>query len=78
MLKKYPECLILWDPFTANSLFFQTEITKENMLQDTTVRVLERYKYSTVEYLLLHRNVRGVRVGGSEKDSGVPAGSGPD
>jgi len=62
MLKKYPECLILWDPFTANSLFFQTELTKEKMLQDTTVRVLERYKYSTVEYLLLYRNMKEGRV----------------
>jgi hypothetical protein len=61
MLKKYPECLILWDPFTANSLFFQTEITKENMLQDVNVRVLEKYKYFNAEYLLLYRNIHRER-----------------
>jgi hypothetical protein len=60
-LKKYPECLILWDPFLANSLFFQTELTKEMMLQDTTVKVLEKYKYFDVEYLLLYRNTRKER-----------------
>jgi len=58
MLRKYPECLILWDPFSAHSLFFQTELTKEIMLQDTTVRVLEEYKYFDAEYLLLYRNAQ--------------------
>jgi hypothetical protein len=61
MLKKYPECLILWEPFSANSIFFQTELTKEKMLKDTTVRVLEKYKYFNVEYLLLYRNARRER-----------------
>ncbi len=61
MLKKYPECLILWDPFLANSVFFQTELTKEKMLQDTTVRVLEEYKYFEAEYFLLYRNVQRER-----------------
>ena len=61
MLKKYPECLILWDPFTANSLFFQTELTKEKMLQDTSVRVLEKHKYFDMEYFLLYRNAQGVQ-----------------
>jgi len=56
MLMKYPECLILWDPFFAHSLFFQTELTKEELLQDTTVRVLKEYKYFDAEYLLLYRN----------------------
>jgi hypothetical protein len=61
MLKKYPECIILWEPFSANSIFFQTELTKEKMLKDTTVRVLEKYKYFNVEYLLLYRNARRER-----------------
>jgi hypothetical protein len=56
MLKKYPECLILWDPFFAHSLFSQTEFTKETLLQDTTVRVLKEYKYFDAQYLLLYRN----------------------
>jgi len=56
MLEKYPESLILWDPFTAHSIFTQTELTKEKMLQDTTVKVLERYVLHQSEYLLLYRN----------------------
>jgi hypothetical protein len=61
MLKKYPECIILWDPFSANSLFFQTELTKEKMLQDITVRVLEEYKYFDAEYLLMYKNAQRER-----------------
>jgi len=58
MLMKYPECLILWDPFFAHSLFTQTEFTKEMLLQDTTVKVLKEYKYYNTKYLLLYRNVQ--------------------
>jgi hypothetical protein len=61
MLKKYPECIILWEPFSANSIFFQTELTKEKMLQDSTVKVLEEYKFFNAEYLLLYRNARKER-----------------
>ena len=52
-LKKYPDCLILWDPFSSNSIFYQTEVTKEMVLQDTTIKVLAAYNYWTAEYLLL-------------------------
>jgi hypothetical protein len=55
-LKKYPECIILWDPFSSNSIFYQTEVTKEMMLQDTTVKVLEKYNYWSAEYLLLYKH----------------------
>jgi len=61
-LERHPECLILWDPFTSNSLFFQTELTKERMLQDTTVVVLDRYKYWRAEYLLLYRNINRTQL----------------
>ena len=54
-LEKYPECLILWDPFSSNSIFFQTELTKDMMLQDTTIKVLEKYNYWSAEYLLLYK-----------------------
>ena len=59
-LKKYPECLIFWDPFSSNSIFSQTELTKDKILQDSTVLVLERYISGKTEYLLLHRNIQGV------------------
>ncbi|MFH0988852.1 MAG: hypothetical protein V1799_02425 [bacterium] len=55
-LSKYPECLIFWDPFTSNSLFSQTTITKESILRDSTITVLYRYKYWSAEYLLLYKN----------------------
>jgi hypothetical protein len=55
-VKKYSECLILWDPFSSNSIFSQTELTKENLLKDTTVCVLERYNYWNAEYLVLYKH----------------------
>lgn len=70
MLSKYPECLIFWDPFAAHSLFFQTELTKAKMLQDTTVVVAERYLYGGAEYLLLYRNSRGIMTKNKHQDDG--------
>ncbi len=61
-LNKYPECLILWDPYSSNSIYFQTELTKEKMLRDTTMMVMERYDYWSSEYLLLYRNIKGAVV----------------
>jgi hypothetical protein len=55
-LKKYPECLIFWDPFSSNSIFYQTELTKEMMLQDTTIQVLKKFNYWSAEYLLLYKH----------------------
>lgn len=61
-LKKYPECVILWDPFTSNSVFTQTELTKSNMLQDTTVKVLDKYSYWGADYFVLYRNKQDMPV----------------
>jgi hypothetical protein len=61
-LEKYPECLILWDPFSSNSIFFQTELTKEKMLQDSTIKVLDKYNYWNAEYYLLYRNKQKATV----------------
>jgi hypothetical protein len=55
-LKKNPDCLILWDPFSSNSIFYQTVVTKEMMLQDPTVTVLKRTNYWSAEYLILLRH----------------------
>jgi hypothetical protein len=55
-LTRYPECLILWDPFSANSIFFQTELAKKDVLKDTTMQVLERYNYWDAEYLVLYKH----------------------
>jgi hypothetical protein len=57
MLKKYPECLILWDPFSSNPRFDQTEWTRERLRQDSTMVLLERYNYRDAEYLVLYRNI---------------------
>jgi len=59
-LKENPECLILWDPFSSNSIFFQTEITKKMLLQYPTIKVLDTYTYWSAEYLLLYRNCQRV------------------
>ena len=55
-LKKYPECIILWDPFSSISIYYQTEVTKEMVLRDTTIKVLEKYNYWSAEYLLLYKH----------------------
>ncbi len=55
-LKKYPECLIFWDPFSSNSIFYQTEVTKEMMLRDTSIKILEKNSYWGAEYFLLYRH----------------------
>jgi hypothetical protein len=54
-LKQYPDGVILWDPFSSNSIFFQTEVTKEQLLQDPTIHLLERYTYWGAEYLVLQK-----------------------
>ena len=56
ILEQYPECLILWDPFSSNTIFFQTGLTKEMMLADTTVTVQEQTNYWSAEYLLLYKH----------------------
>jgi hypothetical protein len=72
MLKKYPKCVILWDPFSSNPQFHQTELTKETILQDTTMVVLKKYNYRDAEYLLLYRNVHSMKI----RNSGVESRSG--
>jgi hypothetical protein len=62
MLKKYPECLILWDPFSSNPRFDHTELTKENMLADTTMALLEKHSYWDADFLLLYRNIQGTKI----------------
>ncbi len=54
-LKEFPECIILWDPFSSNSIFFQTKLTKDMVLQDSTIHVVQRYMYWNAEYLVLHK-----------------------
>jgi hypothetical protein len=58
MLKKYPECLILWDSFSSNPRFDQTEWTRDKVLQDSTMVLLERYYYGDAECLVLYRNIQ--------------------
>jgi hypothetical protein len=57
-LNQYPECIILWDPFSSNSVFSQTKLTKEKLLQDTTIQVEQRYTYWNAEYLVLHKEAQ--------------------
>ncbi len=63
-LKQYPECIILWDPFFSHSIFSQTKLTKEKLLQDTTIEVVDRYKYWSAEYLVLHKKANSALTSG--------------
>jgi hypothetical protein len=56
-LTKYPECLVLWDPYSSNPRFDQTEMTKERMLRDSTMVLLQGYSNSGAGYLVLGRNL---------------------
>jgi hypothetical protein len=61
-LKKYQECLILWDPFSSNPRFDQTEWTREKVLQDSTMILLERDNIWDAELLVLYRNTQGLKA----------------
>jgi len=63
-LAQYQNCLILWDPFYSQSLFSQTELSREEMLQGEGVEVLEKRVYGKAEYLLLYRHAR--KIGAAE------------
>jgi hypothetical protein len=56
MLAKYPRCLILWDPYTSNPRFFETHLTREKLLHDPTMVVVDRYAYWDAEYIAFLRN----------------------
>jgi hypothetical protein len=58
MLKKYPECVIVWDSFSSNPRFDRTEWTMERLLQDSTMVLLERQRYGDAKYLLMYRNTQ--------------------
>ena len=54
-LRQYPQCIVLWEPFFSNSIFSQTKLTKEKILQDSAIEVIDRYRYWNAEYLVLHK-----------------------
>jgi hypothetical protein len=62
-LRKNPECLVLWDPYSSNPRFDRTEMTKERMLGDSTMVLLEGYSNWDAEYLVLGRNLPASEVG---------------
>jgi hypothetical protein len=62
MIAKYPRCLILWDPYSSNPRFFQTGLTAEKLLLDSTMTVVDRYTYWDAEYIAFLRNARPVHA----------------
>lgn len=50
---KYSECLIVWDPFFSNSMFSQVALTKEMILKEPDIKVVDTYQYWSAEYLVL-------------------------
>jgi hypothetical protein len=76
-LRKYPQCLIFWDPFSSNPRFDHTEVTRDRVLHDSTMVLLARYGYWGAEYLVLGKNMgvlkpvsgqNATRVHNSESD----------
>jgi hypothetical protein len=62
-LAQHPHCLVLWDPYSSNPRFFQTGLTKESLLRDPTMAVLDRYSYWNGEYIAFLRNTAPANVG---------------
>lgn len=62
MVEKYPHCLILWDPYSSNPRFFQTGLTAESLLGDSTMTVVERYNYWDAQYISFLRDARPSKV----------------
>ena len=58
-ISKYGQCIVFWDPFASNSMYTQTEITKEMVLQDSSLHCIERRTYWGAEYLVLARDIHG-------------------
>jgi len=57
LLAQYTHCLLLWDTYSSNPRFFQTGLTEEGMLRDSTLTVVDRYRYWSAEYIAFLRNV---------------------
>jgi len=57
-LVKYARCVVLWDPYSSNPRFFQTGLTRESILRDSSMTVVESHKYGDGEYSLFLRDVK--------------------
>ncbi|HLP16918.1 MAG TPA: hypothetical protein VK470_11700 [Bacteroidota bacterium] len=55
-IANYSDCMILWDPYTANAIFSHTGLTSESILRDTTLAVLDRKSYWGSEFLLFYKH----------------------
>lgn len=51
-LAMFGRCLVLWDPYSSNPKFFQTGLTREGMLRDSSLTVVENYRYWDSEYAI--------------------------
>jgi hypothetical protein len=58
-LSEHATCLVLVDPFTENSIYFSSDVAKEDLLRDPAMVVVDQYVYAHSEYLLLYKNSRG-------------------
>ncbi len=54
-LARFDNCLVLWDPYTANSIFSRTGLTTEAMLRDSSLTLIEQYRNGNAEYLLFRK-----------------------
>jgi len=61
-MAKYTRCLILWDPYSSNPRFFQTGLTRESLLRDPSLSVVDRYDYWKSEYIIFLKDSTAVRT----------------
>ncbi|HTY60050.1 MAG TPA: hypothetical protein VMF59_14610 [Bacteroidota bacterium] len=52
MVAKFTRCLILWDPYSSNPRFFQTGLSAESMLRDSSLTVADQYTYGDSSYIV--------------------------
>jgi hypothetical protein len=60
-LAKYTRCLILWDPYSSNPRFFQTGLTEESLLGNSSLTIVDRYDYWNSEYIVFLKDSAPVR-----------------
>lgn len=61
-LAQYTRCLVLWDPYSSNPRFFQTGLTAETLLRDSSLTVVERYDYWNNAYIVFLKDAKGERT----------------
>jgi hypothetical protein len=49
-LALFARCLVLWDPYSSNPRFFQTGLTEEGLLRDSSITAVDSCRYGNSGY----------------------------